>query len=757
MDAPDPLIGRQAGPFRLERKLGEGGMGSVYFARRVAEFDQVAAVKIGLFETGHRFLAERQALAALQHPDIVRLIDGGVTPDGLRFLAMEYVEGAPIDRYCRESNLGAAARTRLVIRLLHAVHHAHQHLFVHCDLKFSNILVTPDGDPKILDFGIAKILEPERYGLDLPPTRLGARPFTPECASPEQLRGQPLTTATDIYSMGVVLYALLAGAHPFEAVKTQPIAFMNAVLEQEPEPASRRIPTLRAKETGRDLDAILGKAMRKAPEDRYATAAQFAADLERWIGGEPVEARRGSRWRRFRRTVARHCAAVGAAGLVMALLLSGAGAAFWQGYRAERARAQAKGRFDEVRKLTNELAFGFYDELQKLPGSTAAQQSVVTWSIEHLHQLAAQSAGDPALSVEIAETFRKLGDLEGNPYESNLGRPREALETIDRGLAAVQPVLNRDPDRKDALLAKTRLLSSRADVQMSLGAAAEALGGKRAAIEMVEDLARRYPNDPEVLMEACSQHETHGDMLGGAMMNYRDAEGAVRAYTSAREFGLRAARTAPDQGRPQRAAIILGMKLADQLTAANPAAALAEFERTRAAFRELPAKLRDEIPTRRAGASLLRRHGWALAQAGRPAEAIPLYLESAALYEPLAAIDRANLRAQWDLAVVYQAIGEAEQAAGRPERALEAYRKLVALLEPLNTPESPLHIRRGFGEALVRQGSLAWDLGDRAAGRAASSRGLRILAETLGAGAPATEVERTAQAFRTVRPPDLRR
>ncbi len=519
-------------------------MASVYLARRVSDFEQIVAVKLmleGLYRTElrQRFQAEQQALAALQHPNIVRLIDGGVTEDGVPFLVMEYVDGIPIDVYCRTLTL--PQRAHLGVRILEAIHHAHQHLLVHCDLKFSNILVTTPGEPKILDFGIAKILNPEQYGFEQQTTRTAGRPFTPEFASPEQLRGQPLTTSTDIYSMAVLLYWLCTEAHPFETVRDQPVALMKATIDAEPEAPSKLVNSLRGKDAGRDLDAILRKALRKEPEARYGTAAQFAGDLAAWLDGRPVEARRGSGWYRFRRSVVRHRGRVAAAALVVFAMLAGAGATFWQGYRAQRARTQAEARFSEVRKLSNELVFGFYGELQKLPGSAAAQQSIVTWSLSALDNVARQGIRDASLSEEIAGTYRKMAALQGNPHEHNLGKPQEAIHTINRGLAVIRPVLDREPARKTALLEQARLLASRAEIESSAGAMDEARKEKRVVLALLDGLVARYPADYDVLMEACSQYERYGDMLGGRSINPLQDKEAIVAWKRAQVLRQRAA------------------------------------------------------------------------------------------------------------------------------------------------------------------------------------------------------------------------
>lgn len=400
MQDGDSFIGRVIGQFRLERKVGEGGMGTVYVARRAAGFDQVVAIKLllnGLHraDTLRRFQNEQQALAALQHPDIVALIDGGVTGDGVPYLVMDYVDGLPLDEYCRLNGLSVRAKVELMTRVLDAIQHAHGRMFVHCDLKFSNILVTPAGEPKLLDFGLAKILNPAHYGLPAQATNAAVRPFTPEFASPEQLRAEPLTIATDVYSAGVILYRLVTGVHPFESLREDPIALLKAVCDVPPPPVR----------DSADLDAVLGQALRKEPDRRYLTAGRFADDLRRFIEKRPVEARRGSSAYRFRKFIQRNRAAAAVAVIVTLVALAGVMSTLWQNYRAQRAHTVATRRLNEARRLTDTLLFDVSDSLRRLPGAGHVQAQVNQWAREYLRSLSRHGISDAAAE-------RRLADLE---------------------------------------------------------------------------------------------------------------------------------------------------------------------------------------------------------------------------------------------------------------------------------------------------------------------------------------------------------
>ncbi|GMU66187.1 MAG: hypothetical protein AMXMBFR36_24610 [Acidobacteriota bacterium] len=351
--------------YRLISEIGRGGMGSVWLAERAdGEYRQRVAIKLVLGGPGAlhhllaRFRTERQILASLDHPYVARLLDGGTTADGIPFLVMEHVEGERIDDYCERLALGTEARLRLFLKVCEAVSAAHQRLVVHRDLKPANILVTAAGDPKLLDFGIAKLLEPGAAGVTVAETATGVSPLTPRYASPEQVRGEPITTASDVYSLGVVLYELLAGRSPYREESLAPHRLPRAICEEEPTPPSTRPrddgsatpqpPAARAQlRIDRDLDAVVLKALRKEGAARYASVEAFADDVDRYLDGRPVAAHRGSAYYRAGKFARRHKLAVGAAGLV-ALLLAGWGVSLdrqLERTRSERDRAEQVSRF----------------------------------------------------------------------------------------------------------------------------------------------------------------------------------------------------------------------------------------------------------------------------------------------------------------------------------------------------------------------------------------------------------------------------
>ena len=348
-------VGARCGPWRLLRELGRGGMGAVYLGERDdGEYQQQVAVKLILpgwdgTELLQRFRDERQILAGLNHPNIARLLDGGVSAGGKPYLVLEYVPGQAIDRYCDAAGLGIAARLRLFTVVCEAVMHAHRALIVHRDLKPSNILVTVSGEVKLLDFGIAKLLP--AAGLRMTQSR--SRVFTTEFAAPEQVRGEATTTGVDIYALGLLLFSLLTGRAPYGQTARSPAAYEHAILTEEPGRPSRVVDEAAARQRGLDartlaatlrgdLDAIVLKALRKDPQQRYGSVEALAADVRRHLARQPVHARQGN-WRYAAlRMVQRHAVASALAVVALLSLTTGLAVALWQAEQAQAARARAE-------------------------------------------------------------------------------------------------------------------------------------------------------------------------------------------------------------------------------------------------------------------------------------------------------------------------------------------------------------------------------------------------------------------------------
>lgn len=324
----DAAAPRRIGPYRILKEIARGGMGAVYLAERADEHYQ-AQVAIKLVHAGSishsqfqlRFLRERQILASLRHPNIASLLDGGITEGGIPYLVMEYVDGRSVDEYCRRESLSLTERIRLFQKICLAVQHAHRSLIVHRDIKPSNIMVTAEGEPKLLDFGIAKNLAAPGPALSVALTGPAQRVMTLEYASPEQFRGETVTTATDVYSLGILLYEILTDRHPFEAQRADFLSLQHAVCELDPPALTLAASLGKGGEAVRDLQYIVMKAIRKQPAARYGTVEQLSDDLERYLGGYPVLARQGDRRYRASKFIRRHRISLAAAAGIALLLI----------------------------------------------------------------------------------------------------------------------------------------------------------------------------------------------------------------------------------------------------------------------------------------------------------------------------------------------------------------------------------------------------------------------------------------------------
>ena len=449
--------GRRIGAYELLTCLGRGGMGEVWQARRAdTQYEKEVAVK--LVRVGcasefvlQRFRAERQILATLEHPNIARLIDGGVAEEGQPYLVMELVDGLPIDEYCESRALPIAERLRLFREVCAAVSYAHQRLVVHRDLKPSNILVTPEGTVKLLDFGIAKILQPPRDdGAPADATRTTLRALTPAFSSPEQILGLDITTASDVYSLGVVLFHLLAGCSPYRTRLASTRDAIHDVCETEPirpsVAATQRTAAGRARALpDRDLDDITLKALRKEPEKRYGSVEQFSEDVRRHLTGLPVAARGEQFTYRAGKFVRRHRLELAAVAFVGVALLSGIVLASREARIANQQRARAERHFASVRALANTFMFQMDDAIRDLPGATAARELLVKTALKYLDTLSKESGTDRNLQLELAKAYEKVGDIQGQAYAPNTGKPQAALESYNQAIALLVPLAAANP------------------------------------------------------------------------------------------------------------------------------------------------------------------------------------------------------------------------------------------------------------------------------------------------------------------------
>ncbi len=444
------------GRYRVIRLLGQGGMGAVYLAERTdGEVEQQVAIKVvhsgtnlSLFE--ERFLRERRILASLNHPGIARLFDAGHTGDGRPYLVMEYVDGVSIDEYC--APLGLREVLKLFLAVCDAVAYAHRNLIIHRDLKPSNILVDGSGRPKLLDFGIARIID------DTDEARTQIRVLTPEYASPEQIRGEAYNTATDIYSLAAVLRKL--------ATKIE-------------------VPT--------DIEFILRKAMRIEPEERYVTVDAFAKDVQAFLDNRPVQARSGTGWYRARKFLRRYWIPVAAATAVTASLALGL-------YIANRERLIAQQRFSQVRDLSNQV-FKLDDQISNLPGATKARHALVALSLEYLERLGRQARGDKDLALEIGSAYLSVAEVQGVPGSTNLGDLAAADDSLAKADVMINSVLAAAPRNQMALLRSASIAHDRMIIADTLRHPDQTLGFARqcaARLETVSALSDSVNRDPDV-------------------------------------------------------------------------------------------------------------------------------------------------------------------------------------------------------------------------------------------------------------------
>jgi tetratricopeptide (TPR) repeat protein/predicted Ser/Thr protein kinase len=521
----------RCGPYRLGDLLGRGGMGTVHLAERVdGEVAQWVAVK--LLRPGaddplqrQRFLAERQILATLSHPNIARLLDAGHREDGQPYLVMEYVEGKPIDVWT--AGLGIPHKIRLFLKVCSAVGYLHRNLVVHRDLKPPNILVTSEDEPKLLDFGIAKML-----GLSTGSTTTGMQMLTPDYASPEQVAGGPVTTATDIYSLGAVLYKLLTGRCPHQFEGDSVGAITSTITTGRITPPGKLVPELKG-----DLETILMKALRKEPQERYATIEQFSSDLENYLESGPISARRGEAWYRTRKFLRRHWVSAAAAAVVIASLSTGL-------YVANRQRLIAERRFGQLRQLSRRV-IDLDGAIRTLPGSIEARQRLVAASLEYLEGLSREAKGNLDLAQETADGYWRMARIQGVNAEFNLGDHAKAEDSLRKADALIETILAFRPGDRSALFRSAVIAQDRVILADSDERRADALDHARKAIERIESfLGREDPRNPvrlEGFMRAGDARQSELGSAAGIYVNVALSYVNMHRYADAARYARRGA------------------------------------------------------------------------------------------------------------------------------------------------------------------------------------------------------------------------
>jgi tetratricopeptide (TPR) repeat protein len=708
----DDWVGRRIGAYRIVREIGRGGMGLVFEAMRDDdEYRKRVALKIApwwqdVALLDQRFRLERQILADLDHPNIARFLDGG-TDQGLPYVVMEYIDGVPITRHSADRALDLPARIGLFRQVCAAIQTAHQSLVVHRDLKPANILVDEAGAPKLLDFGIAKLLDPLMPGGE---TTVGPAMWTPDYASPEQVRGRPITTRSDVYQLGLVLYELLTGAKAQVADQSSALALDRSVCEVDPMPPSDRLAAsgdhTGARRLRGDLDTIVMTALQKEPDRRYESASALSEDLERYLTNRPVLAQPGTLRYRAGKFLGRHRVAVVLTVLVAASLALAVGATLYEARRAER-------HFQQVRALANTFVFDVHDRIERLPGSTEARQAIVRTALTYLEGLRADAGSDDGLARELAQAYIKVANVQGNPLQSNLGDTAGALTNLARAEALLTPLAGRG-DR----VARRELASVAyhvATIRQAGGDVAAATGAFSRATDIGEGLIAEAADDRQALW---SLGEVHAARARAANTR-RDYPAVTRHSERAMQLAQRLVELDPANAEYQSALSTAHTAMgAGQL-------AVGSIERAAEAFRAAIA-IRERLVDTAPGDGELRRSlmiaygnlgdvlGFRTGQnLGDVAGAIAVFEKAVALAESASRADAADQRAIFDLGSARLRLGAmlaedpARKAAGLQQ--LDAADRLIASLlgrEPGNArfAYNALVIGRRIGDELAALG-----------------------------------------------------
>jgi tetratricopeptide (TPR) repeat protein/predicted Ser/Thr protein kinase len=658
----------QIGPYTILHEIGRGGMGVVYLADR-ADGQYRKRVAIKLITGAHqeqnldqRFRRERQILAQLEHPNIARLLDGAATESGQPYFVMEYVEGPPLLAWCDQHHLDAKARLQLFLSVCDAVSYAHQKLIVHRDLKPGNILVTPSGDPKLLDFGLARVLDS-----DAELTQAGPTPMTVAYASPEQIRGERQTVASDVYSLGVILYQLLTDHRPYRTENSSFAEIVRVTCEQEPTPPSQFVRGISG-----DLETIVLKALVKDQRLRYPTVDEFAADLRRHLDGQPIHARPATFFYRAGKFLGRHRIAVPAAALAAVLILAFAGLSWFEALRAQR-------RFNDVEKLAHSVMFEFHDAIANLPGSTAARELLITRALEYLENLSREAAGDPRLAREIALGYTRIGDVQGNLGTANLGKVSAAVESYGKAEAILAGLLARAPSDDSLRLDYLRVSDSLAGAYSVAGDQARARQLSEKNVALAAAALRSHPDAPAFLHAMMSAQSIAADLL----TNEKKYDEAIPIRQKILDLQRRLSAESPADPASQPNLALAHKRLGALYGVVK------RYEEGRREYQE--ARIIDEQYLAANGGTRAQLDlsydysdlGWVTIRLGDQAAALALYRKAQALRQSAAAADPKDYRAAVSLASISERIGSQLRRMGDLPAARQETQQAIALWKKL--------------------------------------------------------------------------
>jgi len=674
--------GLQIGPYRLVRELDSGGMGVVHLAVRSDDhYFQVVAIKTirkGLASPAlvQRFRAERQILATLTHPNIGAILDGGDTEDGRPYIVMEYVEGLPITIAAQNQGLSVKQRLELFRSLCSAVHYAHQKLVIHRDIKPSNVLVTPEGIVKLIDFGVSKPLAPELIPAELPKTETWQRFMTPDYASPEQIQGRELTTATDVYSLGVLLFELLTDSCPYTLRGLSPAAAERLVCEEENRRPST-FPKLAArtrKEIAGDLDRIVLMAMDKVPSRRYLSAQHLDEDLFRSLENRPILARKPTWLYRLSKFVQRHRTAALMACVTMMVLIGSILFYHRQSRIADRRVRQAAA-------LTDSAISDLTGELEQPSVSTAKQAALFQRALKYLEQLKQSSGDDPRLLVGLSRAYGRVGDLQGAPTAAaNLGDTAAAAVSYETAVHLALEAQKRLPaeDSSKAVIEAYQKLGA---LQFSIGRANDAYDNYQKAVKVASNLWQQRPDDAN--RKRVLAHNYAG--LGELELDNFQPDKALNSFRA----GLQILGADPTGDLDHDHLLIqlhwyLGRTL-NQI--GSQSEAIANLQRSigiaEGLAREFPSSAQaNRIVSVVYGAVVEPLAGEEMLNVGAPAQAQAYARKSVMMNEASSRADNTNVQARYDLTNSYQKMGDSLRST-QPESASIWYRKAISLMQQM--------------------------------------------------------------------------
>lgn len=666
--------GELLGDYKILLLIGEGGMGEVYLAEDVALGRKVAIklVKKGLDTRSiiGRFRHEERILAGLNHPCIARLYGAAVTPEGSSYFVMEYIEGERLDEYCHRRALSIKDRLELFRKVCSAVAYAHQRLVIHRDIKPVNIRVTPEGEPKLLDFGIAKLLSPETNATGEETISL-REVMTPDYASPEQIRGESMTTTSDIYSLGVVLYELLTGRKPFRMPPGRQADMAGCATTEQP---AQRPSTAVMQDKGRwpvglpdpkllrgDLDNIVLMAIRQEPSRRYSSVGQFSEDIRRHLVGRPVIARKDTWSYRGSKFIKRNKVAVIAAAFVMLSLVAGIVATTWQAQVAKAERAKAERRFNDVRKLANSYLFELHDAIEKLPGSTPARELLVKRALEYLDSLARESRDDPSLQRELVSAYLKVGNVQGNPNNANLGDTAGALISYRKALTLAKrltPSAGASDASSERLLAVVH--EKMADVLAAMSNIPAAVRSSGNSLAIFKSIADAQPTNAKARRSLAISYVKAGDVLGNPNFpNSGDAAGAMRNYRSSLAIWQALSRSDPTDTTGRRFLGLVHERIGTMLEGEeNMSDALENYRKSLVIRDALAADYPADSDAVRDVAIVHEKIANVLVAKADLAAALTSRQKSLGILKRLASADPQNMQARQSLAISYVHLGD---------------------------------------------------------------------------------------------------